>query len=76
MEGPPRHHQPELLPTDMAEVLQDPTVFWEAATLVDAYNEVKDPNDTLVASGADFNDYYLLSSAHRDMTAANVVIGW
>jgi hypothetical protein len=42
--------------------LQDPTVFWDAATLVDAFNKNEDPNDTLADSGQSFTDYYLLSS--------------
>ena len=41
---------------------QDPSVFWDAATLVDAFNANKDPNDTLADSGQSFTDYYLLSS--------------
>jgi hypothetical protein len=41
---------------------QDPGVFWDAATLVDAFNTRKDPNDTLTDAAQSFTDYYLLSS--------------
>lgn len=42
-------------------MMQDPGVFWNAATLVDAFNVAKPPNATLAESGASFPDYYLLS---------------
>ena len=32
---------------------------------MDAFNQNKDPNDTLAASGQSFSDYYLLSSETR-----------
>ena len=41
---------------------QDPGDFWDAATLVDAFNARKDPNETLTDAAQSFTDYYLLSS--------------
>lgn len=43
-------------------LVQDPGDFWDAATLVDAFNARKDPNDTLLEAQQSFTDYYLLSS--------------
>ena len=46
-------------------------MYWEAANLVDAYNAVKDPNETLADSGAEFADYYLLSRAPANPQCAS-----
>ena len=43
-------------------LVQDPGDFWDAATLVDAFNSRKDPNETLTDAAQSFTDYYLLSS--------------